>query len=140
VDDLALRHLHLPGVTVITVGGELDIMTGPRLEAFVRQVRRPGDQVVFDLTGMTFMDCGGLRGLLHVHHEARQDGATIRLAAVRPVPARILQITGIGTDIPVHATLELALSPALTTAGEHSPGVPRPRSPHVDLTPLGNPK
>jgi anti-sigma B factor antagonist len=99
-------------ITVITVGGELDMMTAPRLEAFVRQVRRPGDQVVFDLADMTFMDCSGLRGLLHVLHEARQDGSTIRLAAVRPCPARVIEIANIDTRIPVHATLELALAAA----------------------------
>src|ERR1700730_14845156 len=48
VGDLTLRHLHLAGVTVTTVGGEIDIVTAPRLEDLVRQVRRPGDQVVFD--------------------------------------------------------------------------------------------
>jgi anti-sigma B factor antagonist len=136
VGDLALRHLHLPGVTVITVGGELDMMTAPRLEAFVRQVRRPGDQVVFDLADMTFMDCSGLRGLLRVLHEARQDGSTVRLAAVRPFPARVLEIANIGTRMPVHATLELAL----TAAREHT-CPPRPQGPHqVGLTPLGDSK
>jgi anti-anti-sigma factor len=114
--DVSLRHLHLSGVTVITVGGELDIMTAPPLEAFVRQVRRPGDQVVFDLTDMTFMDCSGLRVLMRVHREARQDGSTVRLAAPRPVPARIIEITNIDTRIPVHATLDLALSAALTAS------------------------
>jgi anti-sigma B factor antagonist len=123
VGDLAPRYLYLPGVTVITVGGELDIVSAPRLGAFVRQVRRPGDQVVFDLTGMTFMDSSGLRGLLRVQHEVRQDGSSIRLAAVRPCPARVIEIMNIDTVIPVHATLELALSPALVAACERRPAV-----------------
>jgi anti-sigma B factor antagonist len=123
-----MRH-HLPGVTVITVGGELDVVTAGPLEAFVRETYRPGDQVVFDLTDMTFMDASGVRVLLRAHHEARRDGSTVRLAALQPGPARVITTTKIDTYVPVHASLEQALSIALAAARRPTTRA-RPRSQH----------
>jgi anti-sigma B factor antagonist len=123
-----MRH-RLPGLTVITVGGELDVVTARPLEAFVREAYHPGDEVVFDLTGMTFMDASGLRVLLHAHDEARRDGSTVRLAAPQPGPARVITTTKVDTCVPVHASLEQALSIALAAA--HAIGVAssQPESP-----------
>src|SRR4051794_8899858 len=108
-----MRH-HLGGVTVITVGGELDLVSAGELETFVRRAHRPGDQVVVDLTKVGFMDCSGLRALLRVPREVRADGGVIRLAAPQPIPARVLKLTGADRCVPVHASREEALEAALT--------------------------
>lgn len=113
---LVLAQHRLPRIAVITVGGELDALTADRLGAFVRRSRRPGDHVVLDLAGMTFMDSTGLHVLLDAHHEVRRDGATLRLAALRHSPARIIRLTGVSAYLPVHATLEQALSTAFAAA------------------------
>ncbi|MFC7644739.1 hypothetical protein ACFQX6_31660 [Streptosporangium lutulentum] len=36
---LTLSHRHLPGTSLITVGGELDLATGGRLAAYIDRVR-----------------------------------------------------------------------------------------------------
>lgn len=41
--DLTLTQQQLPGVTVIGVRGELDLLTCEQLEERLAQVRRPGD-------------------------------------------------------------------------------------------------
>jgi anti-anti-sigma factor len=108
-----MRH-RLRGVTVITIGGELDLVTAGELESFVRWAHRPGDQVVLDLTGVGFLDCSGLRALLRVHHEVSRNGGVCRLAAPQPIACRVLKITGVDRCMPVHASRAKAVDTALT--------------------------
>jgi anti-sigma B factor antagonist len=112
--DLTLMRHRLRGVTVITIGGELDLVTADELESFVRWAHRPGDQVVLDLTGVGFLDCSGLRALLRVHHEVSRNGGVCRLAAPQPIAGRILKITGVDRCVPVHASRAEAVDTALT--------------------------
>jgi anti-sigma B factor antagonist len=116
VDELILVNDHLPGVTVITVDGELDMMTVSGMEVFIRRVRRPGDQVILDLTKTMFIDCSGVSALLRAHQETRRDGGILRLAAPRrPGPTKVLTITNVDACMPLHASLEQALSAALAS-------------------------
>jgi anti-anti-sigma factor len=113
---------HLPGVTVISVGGELDATNEGSLSAFVRDARRePGDHVVFDLSEVHFMDSAGLRVLLNTYTYSQKHGGSVHLAALQPMPARLMEITRIVSHIPVHTTLEDALTIVLSP----------PRSPHL---------
>lgn len=89
------------------------MMTAPRFEAYVRRVRRPGDQVVMDMSETSFMDCGGLRGLVRVHKQTWQEGGVVRLAALGPGPAKVITITNVDAFVPVHASLRQALGAAL---------------------------
>lgn len=113
MSELILAHQHLSGVTVITVGGELDLATASELDDFMCRTRRPGDHLVVDLADVTFIDCSGLRPLLRAHHRLRADGTKIYLAAPQPLPARVLKITGIDRWMPVHASQPEAVKAAL---------------------------
>lgn len=113
VGDLALMRHYLRGVTVITVGGELDLVTAGELEDFVRRTRRPGDELVLDLSDVGFLDCSGLRALLRTHHEVSRQGGVSRLAAPQASAGRVLKITGVDRLIPVHATRAEAVDAAL---------------------------
>ncbi|WP_169750292.1 STAS domain-containing protein [Streptosporangium amethystogenes] len=93
---LTLTRQHLPGVTVVTIGGEFDLATADQVEEFVRRTRRPGDQVVIDLIGTRFMDCSGLNVLLRIRHEVGRDGGVLRLAGLQREPVRVLRLTGMG--------------------------------------------
>ncbi|MEU8194947.1 STAS domain-containing protein [Microbispora amethystogenes] len=107
---LTLRHRHLPGTSLITVGGEIDLANSDLLARYVGRVRRPGDTVVFDLTGVSFMDCSGLRVLISAARHADDDDAGVRLAGVRGAPARLLRIVRLHPLLPVYGTVEQALA------------------------------
>jgi anti-sigma B factor antagonist len=112
-------HQHLPGVTLIRVTGELDMITSPRLEDSVARARRaPGEHLVFDLTGVTFIDSQGLRVLLNARAVAEEHGGGVRLAGVQRQPARLFAITRVDTRIPLHPTVDDALRAALADAGD----------------------
>lgn len=100
---------------MIAVGGEIDLANSGQLACYVKRVRRPGDHVVFDLTEVSFLDCSGLRVLISSHRQATADNAGVRLAGVRGVPARLLQLVRLQALLPVHSTVEQALAAILTT-------------------------
>jgi len=84
-----------PGVTTIVVKGELDLVTMPylatRLTLALRD--RPG-QLVFDLSGTHFMDCGSARLIAGAGQRLPGDG---RPVIRRPAPGvrRLLELTGL---------------------------------------------
>jgi anti-sigma B factor antagonist len=122
MEPITLACHHLPAVTVIKVGGELDLMTADTLQERSREVCRPGDQVVFDLTETTFMDCSGVRALLRARQHVHQEGGSVRLSGLQSGPAKIIAITHADQCLPVHDSLEQAVGIALAYANGHRDG------------------
>ena len=60
--DLVVRHLDIDGAPVLSLDGDLDLVTAPRLrDALVRvAVDHPGQTVTVDLDGVSFLDSVGL--------------------------------------------------------------------------------
>ncbi|MFI6295131.1 STAS domain-containing protein [Nonomuraea sp. NPDC050790] len=99
---------HARGVTLIRVAGEVDATNSAGLATAIEQARRPGVPVVLDLAGMTFLDSSGLKVLLSAHLLGEGQGSPVHLAAVQPMPVRVLRITGVLDRLNVHDTLERA--------------------------------
>jgi len=90
---------------VVTLAGELDIATVPRVrEAIAAPTVAAASAVLVDLTGVTFMDSTGLAVLLGLERDlsARRG----RLAVVCPEgPARLLlDVTGVAERLELHPT------------------------------------
>jgi anti-anti-sigma factor len=81
--------------------GELDVAAGSVLSAEITQLRGAGCRhVIFDLSGLSFMDSSGLRFLLGCHAESRQDGFTIALLPGPPAVQRVFELTGATAQLP----------------------------------------
>ena len=82
-------------VTVAVIG-ELDIATVPRFTArmgeFLRR-GRPGE-LVLDLSGLAFIDAGGLRALTELRARVERQGAVLVLDGVPPQMLRLMRIIG----------------------------------------------
>jgi anti-sigma B factor antagonist len=63
------------GLTLVVLGGELDLFTTPRLTEALDAVAGGGRRVVLDLRGLEFMDSTGLAVVLRYHQLAQQAGA-----------------------------------------------------------------
>jgi anti-sigma B factor antagonist len=83
----------------MSVHGEIDLYTVPRLERELTSVLAGGDPVrlVVDLSGVDFCDSTGVNVLLAAHRQAREKGGDLELAAPRPAVRKILQVTGLET-------------------------------------------
>ncbi|MEU7603628.1 STAS domain-containing protein [Streptomyces sp. NPDC041003] len=71
------------GEAVVTITGEIDLMTGPILRAALEEAvaGRPHHLEV-DFAHVTFRDCAGLTALLRARAAARQAGASFTLVHV----------------------------------------------------------
>jgi anti-anti-sigma factor len=82
--------------------GELDLAASPKLDAQVSELLAAGfRQLVIDLRCVTFIDLSGVRLLLKLADEARDD--TWRLSLLRPggQVRQILTLTGVLDRLPV---------------------------------------
>jgi anti-sigma B factor antagonist len=113
---LTLTRRELPGVTVIVVRGELDAINHAQFASFLADHPGPGRPVVFDLAQVPFMDSSGLHVLLIFITDHLKRGGAVHLAAVRPLPARVLEITGVLAHVPAHVTVAHALAAAAAAA------------------------
>lgn len=103
------------GVCVVTVDGELDMVTAPLLEACLREQLATGPaHLVLDLQPVRFMASNGLNCLLGIHELAQTAGVQLHLAGlVTRAVARPLQVTQLLEVFNTYPTLSHALT-ALT--------------------------
>jgi len=99
-----VRHVELKvsmrsqgGRTIMSVGGEIDLYTAPRLHGELVTALAGGgpEQIVVDMSGVEFCDSTGMNVLLAAHRRAREQGGDLELAAPRPAIKKILQVTGL---------------------------------------------
>mgnify|MGYP002380467705 CR=1 FL=1 len=81
------------GAHVLTATGELDIAGASQvLDAVPDAIARP---IIFDLSGVTFMDSSGLRSLLGVREACENAGQELRLARPSEAVLRVLTLVDI---------------------------------------------
>ncbi|MYW66121.1 STAS domain-containing protein [Streptomyces sp. SID8379] len=98
-------------VSVVELHGELDLVAHTRLTPqmdLLTLLDRPS--IVMDLRKVTFVDVRGLRLLLRTRDRVLERGGTLRVLPDTHQIARILRLTGTGTDfcllesLPPHLT------------------------------------
>lgn len=96
---------------VVTPAGELDHHTADLLREPLEEVVSQGRaRLVVDCSQLEFCDSTGLNVLLGARLKAEAAGGGVHLAAMRPVVARVFQITGAEAVFTVHDSLESALA------------------------------
>lgn len=77
---LSTRRLSDPDATLVTVSGELDLLTAPRLATRLDEViRRDRGHLVVDLTATKFIDSLGVHTLLTVQRRLARDRRELTL-------------------------------------------------------------
>jgi sulfate permease, SulP family len=104
-----------PGISVLRLDGGLFFATAEALEDRVRGLGEEGNQpsaLVLDLEGVDFVDSQGSAKLRELHHLTKSEGATLRLARVKPNVLKVLAADGvvdlIGPDH-IHGNVDRAL-------------------------------
>ena len=106
----------LPGVVVLRLDGGLFFATAQALEDRVRELAEddgaPPDAIVLSLEGVNFIDSQGAEQLAAIHELVEADGATLRLAHVKPPVLAVLREDGfvdrLGDDR-IHGNLNRAV-------------------------------
>jgi anti-sigma B factor antagonist len=83
--------------TIVTICGEIDLYTAPRLHSELAGLLAEGmpARVVVDMSGVEFCDSTGMNVLLSCLRRARERGGELEIAAPKPAVRKILQVTGL---------------------------------------------
>lgn len=114
MDELGVTTEAVPGATVLSVSGEIDLHTAPSLRAAlepaVRSAREQGTAVVVDLTAVSFLDSTGLGELVGANKALAISGDRLHVVAVGDRLPRLLGLTGLTEVLAVHESLTDALA------------------------------
>ena len=106
--ELELAHeQHPSGAAVLRVIGEVDLATVSEMEQALA-ASGSSSFLVVDLTECTFLDSSALHVLLSKAANAEETGGFAIVASEGGV-RRVLDISGAGTSLPVHATVAEAV-------------------------------
>src|SRR5256885_16349233 len=98
------------GITVISLGGEVDVYTSPRLKQEILDLLNGGtSKLVVDLTGVEYLDSTGLGVLIGGLKRARERDGDLKLICDNLRILRIFEITGLTKIFDIFRTESEAL-------------------------------
>ena len=88
-------HPQGPGVTRVTLSGELDMLSAPDLDDTLADAARGGVAVILDLSRLTFMDSRGLHAILTARGRLAEMGCRLVLVRGPHQIQRLFELTGL---------------------------------------------
>jgi anti-sigma B factor antagonist len=110
--DLVIREENHGGVAVLSLSGEIDLGTVPRLrDRLVRAAAaHRGTRLLVDLDGVTVLDSAGLGVLLGGLRRMRASGGDLVLVCASTRVGELLRSVNLDRVFSIHATLAGAMS------------------------------
>lgn len=107
---LGIDVRQVSGRPVLFVTGEIDIYTAPLFkQSVVNLVSEGTNNVVIDLSGVTFMDSSGFGTLLGATRRLRPGGGGLHLAGPNSTIQRMLRLTRLDSIMEIHDSVEAAV-------------------------------
>jgi anti-sigma B factor antagonist len=101
------------GHAVVALCGELDLADAPAVAShLIATVAAFGPSIIVDLAGLEFIDCCGLRVLVHVLKWTRESGGDMYLVGPRLPVRRVLEMAGLIGVFSVYPSVEQAVTGA----------------------------
>jgi anti-sigma B factor antagonist len=98
------------GVSVVSVGGEIDMLSAPELRSCVRQQLDQVNTLVLDMTKVSFLGSAGLAVLVEALQQSQRCGVAFRMVAVDRAVTRPLVATGLGDVFSLYGTVDEAVA------------------------------
>ncbi|HEX2358184.1 MAG TPA: STAS domain-containing protein [Solirubrobacterales bacterium] len=97
-------------IPVLVVSGEHDLNTAGDLRARLDELLAAGEPVIVDLSAATFVDSSILGVVLDARRRAEEAGLGFAVAQSdgAEAVARVLEITGLREELPVHGSRDAA--------------------------------
>jgi len=106
------------GLPVLGVTGEIDIYTAPLFkQAVVNLVSEGNQDVIIDLSGVTFMDSSGFGTLLGATKRLRPSGGGLHLAAPNSTIQRMLRLPRLDSIMQIYETVDEAVGSVKAGSG-----------------------
>jgi anti-anti-sigma factor len=105
------------GASIVTLSGELDMSTIPRMEAPLMEQVRQRRAVLVDLTKVSFIDSSGIGVLIQAFNACNGIPLHVLIGPGSQVD-RVFGIAGVAGALPVFSDLEPALAALARYTGE----------------------
>ena len=109
--DLELETTTRGGASVLTLRGEIDVYTAPRLrQAIVDLVDAGTSHIVVDMEKVDFLDSTGLGVLVDGMKRVKSREGTLGIVATQDKILKIFDITGLNRAFAIHASVDEAVA------------------------------
>lgn len=104
----------IAGLYVVTLHGEIDAYTTPRLRSDLHQLLEDDavKALVIDLAAVTFLDSSALGALVGALRRLRERAGHLRIVRPEGNAARIFELTGLDAVLDLYAGREAAVNAA----------------------------
>lgn len=108
--DLSLDARQSDGRTIVSVGGEIDVYTAPKLRDVISELVAEGNyRLIIDLEKVDFLDSTGLGVLVGGLKKARVHDGSVELICSQERLLKIFRITGLAKVFTIHDSEAAAL-------------------------------
>jgi anti-sigma B factor antagonist len=108
--NLDLETNEQEGRSVVSLRGEIDVYTAPRLrQALIDLVNGGANDIVVDMERVEFLDSTGLGVLVGGLKRVKSNEGSLRLVITQDRIMKIFDITGLSKVFPIHGSVEEAL-------------------------------
>jgi anti-anti-sigma factor len=112
---LSLRVRSRARNAFVDIAGDIDMNSGPWLEdSLLRLLRISGTCLLADLSGVTFIDCAGMRMLITTCRTAELQASALRFTNLSPQVRRLADLTGLRDALPLAVPREGRVLPERT--------------------------
>lgn len=109
--DLTLETRDAEGRTIVSVGGEIDVYTAPKLRDRITELVAAGRyQLVVDMEAVEFLDSTGLGVLVGGLKKVRAHEGSLELVCTQDRLLKIFRITGLAKVFVIHESTDAALA------------------------------
>lgn len=109
--DLTLTTREADGRTIVSVGGEIDVYTAPKLRDRITELVADGNyHLVIDMEGVEFLDSTGLGVLVGGLKKVRAHDGSLELICTQDRLLKIFRITGLAKVFAIHGSADAALA------------------------------
>ncbi len=109
--DLTLETRDVGDRTIVSVGGEIDVYTAPKLRDKITELVAAGCyHMVIDMEAVEFLDSTGLGVLVGGLKKVRAHDGTLQLVCNQDRLLKIFRITGLAKVFVIHESADAALA------------------------------
>lgn len=116
MDDARLSAQTRGDSVVVSIHGDLDIVTSPGLDECLTELESSHDRIILDLADVDFLDTSALAVIVGHWKKAESAGGMLGLAGARYRYTKTLWITGLADRLSLYETVDQGLSAQAKTA------------------------
>jgi anti-anti-sigma factor len=109
---LSLSSERRGNYTVVSVSGNLDLVTHDQFDQYLTKIRRENSHIIIDMSAVTFMDTGCLAVIIGHWKRLLAGSGVLILTGAQYRPAKALWITGLAYRLPLFDSVDEAIAAA----------------------------